>query len=210
VTRRRDDAEWVFHDFRVTRLGRTATLVLRGHPLLKTNDVRQIFEERAVADGANQSLMLLRVLTKDNSRSYFVDFEHGRTNVREVSPHLTTLSEALAWLLLPGYAARQGDVAFYEVVIPDLVKEVEAVEFERRLFSRLGGRHQFTPVSTTKFFIGADQHFFLRVERSQQVIHPEHPTVELQAGMYELAVAKGQSLPTFVEVRRARTLLVGL
>jgi hypothetical protein len=210
VTRNTDDAEFVFHDLRVTCLGHTATLVLRGRPLITTNKVRRVSKERAVAEEANQSLMLLRVLTKDDSRSYFVDFEHGRTNVREVSPHLTTLSETLAWLLPRGYVERQGDVAFYEVGIPDHVKEVEAAEFERRLFPRLGGRHQFTPVSTTKFFIAADQRFFLRVEQSQSVIHPEHPTVELQAGGYELVVAKGQSLPTFVEVRRARTLLMGL
>ena len=210
MTRRTDGAELVFHDLRVTCVGRTATLFLRGRRLITANEVRQISEERAVAEGANQSLLLLRVLTKDDSRSYFVDFEHGRTNVREVSPHLTTLGETLAWLLPRGYVERQGDVAFYEVSIPDHVKEVEAAEFERRIFPRLGGRHQFTPVSTTKFFVAADQHFFLRVERSQPVIHPEHPTVELQVGGYELVVAKGQSLPTFVEVRRARTLLVGL
>jgi hypothetical protein len=42
------------------------------------------------------------------------------------------------------------------------------------------------------------------------VIHPEHPALELRVGGYELVVAKGQSLPTFVEVRRARTFLVGL
>jgi hypothetical protein len=210
VTRRTDDAELVFHDLRVTRLGRTATLVLRGRRLITTNEVRQISEERAVAEGSNQSLMLLRVLTKDDSRSYFVDFEHGRTNVRRVSSHLMTLSETLAWLLPRGYVERQGDVAFYEVGIPDHVKEVEAAEFERRLFPRLWGRHQFTPVSTTKFFIAVDQHFFLRVEQSQPVIHPEHPALELRVGGYELVVAKGQSLPTFVEVRRAKTLLVGL
>ena len=210
MTRRTDDAELVFHDLRVACLGRTATLVLRGRPLITTNEVRQISKERAVAEGANQSLMLLRVLTKDDSRSYFVDFEHGRTNVREVSPHIKTLSETLAWLLPRGYVERQGDVAFYAVSIPDHVKKVEAAEFERQLFPRLAGRHQFAPVSTTKFFIAVDQRFFLRVERNQPVIHPEHLTVELRAGEYELVVANGQSLPTFVEVRRARTLLVGL
>jgi hypothetical protein len=210
VTRITDDAELVFHDLRVACVERTATLVLRGRPLITTNEVRQISKECAFAKGTNQSLMLLRVLTKHDSRSYFVDFEHDRTNVREVSSHLTSLSETLAWLLPRGYVERQGDVAFYEVGIPDHVKEVEAAEFERRLFPRLAGRHQFTPVSSTKFFITADQHFFLRVERSQPVIHPEHPTVELRVGGYELVVANGQSLPTFVEVRRARTLLVGL
>jgi hypothetical protein len=210
VTRRTDDAELVFHDLRVTCLGRTATLVLRGRPLIAINEVRQISEERAVAEGANQSLMLLRVLTKDDSRSYFADFEHGRTNVREISPHLLTLSETLAWLLPRGYVERQGDVAFYEVSIPDHVKEVEAAEFEWRLFPRLAGRHQFTPVSTTKFFVSVGQHFFLHVLKGQPVIHPEHPPVELRSGGYELVVAKGQSLPTFVEVRKARTLLVGL
>jgi hypothetical protein len=210
MTRRTDDAELIFHDLRVTSLGRTATLVLRGRPLITINKVRQISEERAVAEGANQSLMLLRVLANDDSRNYFVDFEHGRTNVREVSPHLVTLSETLAWLLPGGYVERQGDVAFYETVIPDHVKEVEAEEFDWLLFPQLGGRHQFAPISTTRFFVVSDQHFFLRVERSQPVIHPEHPTVELPVGGYELVVARGQSLPKFVEVRRARTLLVGI
>jgi hypothetical protein len=210
VTQGTDGAELVFHDLRVTCVGRTATLFLRGRPLTTANQVRQILEERAVANGANQSLMLLRVLTKNSSRSYFVDFEHGRTNVREVSPHLTTLSETVVWLLPRGYVERQGDVAFYEVGVPDHADEVEAAGFERRLFPRLAGRHQFTPVSSTKFFIVADERFFLRVERSQPVIHPEHPTVELHVGEYELIVANGQSLPTFVEVRTARTLLVGL
>jgi hypothetical protein len=207
---RRTDAELIFHDLRVTSLGRTATLVLRGRPLITINKVRQISEERAVAEGTNQSLMLLRVLANDDSRSYFVDFEHGRTNMREVSPHLVTLNETLAWLLPRGYVERQGDVAFYETVIPNHVKEVEAEEFDWLLFPQLGGRHQFAPISTTRFFVVSDQQFFLRVERSQPVIHPEHPTVELPVGGYELVVARGQSLPKFVEVRRARTLLVGI
>ena len=210
MTRRTDDAELIFHDLRVTSLGRTATLVLRGRPLITINKVRQISEERAVAEGTNQSLMLLRVLANDESRSYFVDFEHGRTSMREVSPHLVTLNETLAWLLPRGYVERQGDVAFYETVIPNHVKEVEAEEFDWLLFPQLGGRHQFAPISTTRFFVVSDQQFFLRVERSQPVIHPEHPTVELPVGGYELVVARGQSLPKFVEVRRARTLLVGI
>ena len=110
----------IFHDLRLTLpWDALRLLVLRGRPLMTVNKVRQISEERAVAEGANQSLMLLRVLANDDSRSYFVDFEHGRTNVREVSSHLVTRRDVLAWLLPGGYVERQGgDVAFYETGYP--------------------------------------------------------------------------------------------
>jgi hypothetical protein len=158
-----------------------------------------------------QDLLFLRVETMVGAcHVFFIDHEHGRTNVRQVSSRLTSLAQTLSWLLPPGHFARQGDVAFYTIdQVPSLAKECSLVRFEERLLPLIGGRHEICDAEACRFYT-TDNRFFLSVPVIMRIVHSEHGPLLLSSGIYELKIAKGKSLPRGAYVMRARTFLTGL
>ena len=186
------------------------TICLYGRPVAKVRQVVTAKLETGRNAATGQDLLFLRVDTANAGRAFFIDHEHGRTNVRKISPSLSSLAEALAWLLPPGYATRQGDIAFYAIGhVPPRAQEVTLAQFEDRLLPSIGARHELLETTACAFFVSADR-FFLSVAETLRVLHPEHGGLVLPSGSYELVIAKGRSLPERTYVTQARTLLIGM
>lgn len=202
--------ERTFHDARFRRSGERLTIRLREYVVDEIDAVSTMHMELGRDHATGQELLFLKVEAGCGTRAFFVDYEHGQTNVREVSPTLASLSETLAWLLPPGFLLRQGDLAFYRMKqMPQDVQEVSLVQFERLLLPKIGGRHLICAAATCKFYVEASRFFFWVLE-DMQVTHPEHPPAVLNPGPYELAIARGRSLPEYLEIREAKTFAVGL
>jgi hypothetical protein len=202
--------ERTFHDARFSQSGERLTIRLREYIVDEIDAVSTVHMESGLDHATGQELLFLKVVAEGGTRAFFVDYEHGQTNVREVSPTLTSLSGTLAWLLPPGFLLRQGDLAFYPMrQLPQDVQEVSLEQFERLLLAEIGGRHLICAAPTCKFYVEASR-FFFYVSEGMQVTHPEHPPAVLNPGHYELAIARGRSLPEYFEIREARTFAVGL
>lgn len=198
-----------FHALTIGCKAQAVTITLRGNHVETIDRVKGMTIERKRDEYRDQDLMLLRISGGDRTRTFFVDHEHRNTNIREVAPELSTLPDALQWLLPAGYLARQGDTAFYATSVPAEAAEIDLVNFERLLVPLIGGRHQFRERTGSQFYT-LDGRFFFRASALQRIVHPEHPPIELQPGNYELVIARGRSLPDLVEIRAANTLLVGI
>ena len=202
--------ERAFHEARFSQLEGRLTIRLRDYVVDKIDAVSTVHMELGRDQATGQELLFLKVEAGGGARAFFVDYEHGQTNVREVSPTLASLSGTLAWLLPPGFLLRQGDLAFYPMKqLPQDVQEVSLEQFERLLMPKIGGRHQICAAPTCKFYVEPSR-FFFYVSEGMQVTHPEHPPAVLNPGPYELAIARGRSLPLYFEIREARTFAVGL
>jgi hypothetical protein len=199
-----------FHEARFSQSGERLTIRLREYVVDEIDAVSTVHIELGRDHATVQELLFLKVEAAGGTRAFFVDYEHGQTNVREVSPLLTSLSETLAWLLPPGFLLRQGDVAFYPIrQLPHDVQEVSLAQFERLLLPQIGGSHLICCAPTCTFYIEGSRFFFHALE-GLQVTHPEHPPAVLNPGSYELAIARGRSLPEYLEIREAKTFAVGL
>lgn len=203
--------ERTFHEARFSQSGERLTIRLREYVVDEIDAVSTIRMERGRDHATGQELLFLKVEAGCGTRAFFVDYEHGQTNVREVSPTLASLSETLAWLLPPDFLLRQGDLAFYLMKqLPQDVQEVSLEQFERLLLPKIGGRHLICAARTCKFYVLEACRFFFCVVEGMQVTHPEHPPAVLNPGPYELAIARGRSLPEYLEIREARTFAVGI
>jgi hypothetical protein len=203
--------ENTFHEARFSQSGGRLTIRLREYVVDEIDAVSTIHMERGRNHATGQELLFLKVEAGGGTRAFFVDYEHGQTNVREVTPTLASLSETLAWLLPPGFLLRQGDLAFYRMKqMPQGVQEVSLEQFERLLLPKIGGRHLICAAPTCKFYVREACRFFFYVVEGMQVTHPEHPPAVMKPGPYELAIARGRSLPEYLEIREARTFAVGL
>jgi len=200
-----------FHEARFDRSGERLTIRLREYVVDEIDAVSTVHMELGRDHATGQELLFLKVEAGCGSRAFFVDYEHGQTNVREVSPTLASLSETLAWLLPPGFLLRQGDLAFYRMKqMPQGAQEVSLEQFERLLLPKIGGRHLICAAPTCQFYVLEGRRFFFYVVEDMQVTHPEHPRAVMKPGSYELAIARGRSLPEYLEIREAMTFAVGL
>jgi hypothetical protein len=160
-----NEEERTFHEARFRRSGERLTIRLREHVIDEIDAVSTVHMELGRDHATGQELLFLKVEAAGGARAFFVDYEHGQTNVREVSPTLASLSGTLAWLLPPGFLLRQGDLAFYPMrQLPQDVQEVSLEQFERLLLPEIGGRHLICAAPTCKFYVEASRFFFC-VER---------------------------------------------
>src|SRR5436190_9767032 len=144
--------ERAFHEARFSQSGERLTIRLREYIVDEIDAVSTVHLESGLDHATGQDLLFLKVEAGEGTRAFFVDYEHGQTNVREVSPTLTSLAGTLAWLLPPGFLLRQGDVAFYPMrQLPQDVREVSLEQFERLLLPKIGGSHLICAAPACKF-----------------------------------------------------------
>src|SRR5690242_17327545 len=73
------------------------------------------WEQMISAKGDQEFLLLTAHLLDSQKRCWFLDYDGylNQNSLREISPCIETLAQALVWLLPPNYFQRQGDIGIY-------------------------------------------------------------------------------------------------
>ena len=173
----------------------TVTLYRHGIVLLTVCGVMSMRCEHRYVAGDRQHMSLLRI-NGQQERLFFIDEVDGSTNVREVLAALSHLDAVLSWLLPTGHMYRQGDIGIYRRErLPRAAEPVPASSQPQEFAPVLGLRHVFKADANCSYFRLGDA-CFVQVHSPTPLIHPEHETVLLIEGVYELIKAHGESLCT--------------
>lgn len=194
-----------FHHVAMRWGGDTLHITRRGEYVTVVEGVVRIDEERRRAEESEQDILFLRLTTRCGLRAFFIDSDPVQTNVREVAPELERLDEVFPWLLPTGYTHRQGDVGIYRsAVLPPTALRIPREEYADHFVDILSKRHALDPMSACEFYIG-DNHYYVSVNGPARLMHPEHPAIPLEVGLYQLIGARGTPLPVFVGLREGET-----
>jgi hypothetical protein len=167
-----------------------------------------ISEEYRYLAELQEDLLFLKILcTFEKKRAFFINHDKVQTTVREVDPDLDDLDCVLRWLLPPDYTYRQGDIGIYHrSEIFDYVKPVQETDYAQYFSGVLGRRHVLDPMTNCIFFAGKGS-CWIHVNEPVQLVHPEHKSIEIEAGLYEIQGARGEILPKSAKIRVGKPLL---
>jgi len=165
-------------------------------------DVIRIEEEVRRLEESEQNILLLRFHDRHGRvRTLFIDNDPVQTNVREIASELDRLDNVFAWLLPLDYVYRQGDVGLYRrTEIPVQADKISTSSYADRFIEVLSKRHSLDPVGSCEFYSHNDK-FYVHVIAPVRLNHPEHESISLETGIYELIGARGTPLPEFVGLR---------
>lgn len=166
-----------------------------------TNVTKMTAEAGLGSDGTRE--ILLRLRSPAGWRAFFIDESDCQSNLREIDPSVTTLAAAVAWLLPPGFVCRQGDVGIYPcAVMPTQARACAAGTHLEAFGPVLGRRHVFETAAHCDFFV-ADCRYFVSVRDHVRLIHPEHESIAIERGQYEIISARGTPIPDALPLREA-------
>lgn len=188
--------------------GNNLQISREGDIVVVIEGVVHISEEHRYLTDSREDLLFLKLVCRDeNKRAFFIDHDKVQTTVREVDPELDDLDCVLRWLLPPGYTYRQGDIGIYSR--PEIlhhVKPVAEADYAEYFTGVLGRRHVLDPAANCTFYAGQGS-CCIRVNAPTHLVHPEHKSIEIEAGIYEIRGARGEILPKSAEIRVGKPLL---
>ena len=195
---RRLEFTWSGDDLRITR---------QGELVVELAGVARIGEQASVCEETLQDLLLLKIACADGrTHAFFIDADPVQTNVRAVDPGLEVLEEVLDWLLPQGYVHRQGDVGIYpRSYLPAGARKIDAADYADECVDILSYRHLLEPAVSCNFYCAPGKLCYVLVRDAVRLVHPEHPAIELEPGLYELLGARGVALPQYVGLREGET-----
>lgn len=172
------------------------------------SDVIDLYFEQRNDDETDQSMLFLKVFSKDNkTNAFFLDADPVQTNAREVDSSLNNLTEVLNWLLPSDYFCRQGDIGFYKTKsIPEGAIEVSKDEYGDYFEKPFHKRHIISPKENCNFYVMETGRYFIRVNGQAFIIHPEHHPEELPLGLLEVVCAKGEPLPKIIGLKEGEAI----
>jgi hypothetical protein len=182
--------------------GTTALFRRNGELVIDVSNVVRLSEEWRESPQTEQTILFLRLFRADGSVcSLFLDNDNVQSNAREVSPDLERLDDVFPWLLDQDFVHRQGDVGVYACaqvpLLATLVSEEHVLDMFEPVLSR---RHTFDPLSSCELFVGNNS-YYVRVNKPVRLIHPEHRSIPLAIGLYEIRGARGTALPNYIGLR---------
>lgn len=188
--------------------GKDLLLERDGETIRRFKTVKALKKEYYEEPDHHQSILLLRVTDDQGKHLLFIDADPVQTNAREVHNELFSLQEVYDWLLEPGYAYRQGDVALYNFEGDfDRLKQVDTGSYADAFENILSRRHLIDPPNSCSFFV-SDKHYLVVVkEHGVRLIHPEHEPVDLEIGTYRVVGANGTALPDYIGFREGETVM---
>jgi len=181
--------------------------------VIRINNVKEVTYLEEYSEKTEQSMMLLKVFyDEDKVTALYLDADPVQTNAREVDSSVNTIKETLEWLLRPGYFCRQGDIGFYVCdSIPADAVEVPREEYEDYYVKPFHKRHYIEPKENCNFYvIGTDPSnykYYMKANKPANIVHPEHPLVELPLGCIEVVCAGGEPLPKIIGLKEGETMM---
>jgi len=179
--------------------------------ILSLHDVVGVTTQSMTCAEPGSQVVFMRVLrTNKRNRYFFIDFDDNQSNIREVHRDLNDLSAVLNWLLPAGYSHRQGDIGIYaRQHLPLDRREIPNERQSTEFAGLMNRRHRFDCMQDCKFF-RKDNRYFVQVLCRAHMVHPEHPSIALNPGLYELRGAKGRVVGRTVAVRSGKPPFVEL
>lgn len=151
--------------------------------------------------------------SSEKKNNYFIWRDATQSTIREVDQSLQNLESVLRWLLPTGYSYRQGDIALYEcssewqsyfVCRSNLINV--------SLDTILGSRHFFDPpclCANGNDGVVAGR-LIVMLEEPSLLMHPEHGSLKVAPGIYEVIAAKGKPLPVEYILKESKQLTLPL